>query len=222
MNDLTRKTTVGSIQLMIGLGVMLFVPAWTIDFWQAWVYLFIFGVSVALISVYLYKKDPQLLERRLNRTEKEKSQKQIQFYIFITYIGMFIIPSIDHRFLWSVVPFSGVMVGDFLVALGYFMIFLVLKENPFAAATIELVSEQKVISSGPYAIVRHPMYSGAVILLLGTPLALGSWWGLGVFILTTFLIVWRLLDEEKLLLQCLSGYGEYCQKVRYRLVPFIF
>ena len=221
MNDLARKTIIGFIQLIIGLGVMLFVPAWTIDFWQAWVYVFVFGTSVVLIFAYLYKNDPKLLERRLNRTEKEKSQKGIQLYIFITYIGVFILSSLDHRFLWSDVPFLVVMAGDVLVALGYFIIFIALKENMFAAATIEVAPDQKVIATGPYAIIRHPMYSGGIVMLLGTPLALGSWWGLLIFIPITFLIAWRLLDEEKFLSQSLSGYREYCQKVRYRLVPWL-
>ena len=221
MNDLARKTIIGFIQLIIGLGVMLFVPAWTIDFWQAWAYVFVFGASVVLIFAYLYKNDPKLLERRLNRTEKEKSQQGIQRYIFITYIAVFILSSLDHRFLWSDVPFSVVMAGDVLVALGYFIIFIALKENMFAATTIEVAPDQKVIATGPYAVIRHPMYSGGIIMLFGTPLALGSWWGLLIFIPITFLIALRLLDEEKILSQSLSGYREYCQKVRYRLVPWL-
>ena len=221
MNNLAGKTIIGFMQLIIGLGIMLFVPAWTIDFWQAWVYLFVFGASVVLTFAYLYKNDPKLLERRLNRTEKEKSQKRIQFYIYMTYISVFILSSLDHRFLWSDVPFLVVMAGDVLVALGYFIIFIALKENMFAAATIEVDPDQKVIATGLYAIIRHPMYSGAMVMLLGTPLALGSWWGLLVLIPMTFLMAWRLLDEEKILSQSLSGYREYCQKVRYRLVPWL-
>jgi protein-S-isoprenylcysteine O-methyltransferase Ste14 len=222
MNDLARKNIVGYVKLIIGLGFMLFVPAWTINFWQAWVYILIFSVSVFMIFVYLYKNDPKLLERRMNRTEKSYKQKWIQFYLFMTYIGLFIFSSVDHRFLWSDVPVSVVMIGDVLVALGYLIIFFVLKENTFAAATIEVIPDHKVISTGPYAIIRHPMYSGAILMLLGTPLALGSWWGLLIFISITVIIVWRLHEEEKLLFQSLPGYMEYCQKIRYRLVPFIW
>lgn len=222
MNTLAKKTFIGFIQLIIGLGVMLFVPAGTIDYWQAWVYICIFGASVVLIGVYLYKNDPNLLKRRSNRKEKEKSQQGIQLYIFITYIAVLVLPSLDHRFLLSDVPLLVVIAGDVLVALGYFIIFLVLKENSFASTTIEVTLDQKVIATGPYAIIRHPMYSGAVVMLLGTPLALGSWWGLLVFILITYIIVWRLLEEEKFLAQSLSGYKEYCQKVQYRLLPFIW
>jgi len=222
MNSLSRKTIIGSIQLIIGLCFLLFVPAGTFNFWQAWTYLLVFSVSIMLISVNLYKNDPKLLERRFNRTEKQKSQKWIQLYIFIAYIGVFILPSLDHRFLWSDVPFSVVIVGDVLVAFGYFVIFLVLKANSFATATIEVSPDHKVISTGPYAIIRHPMYLGAIIMLFGTPFALGSWWGLLMFIPVTISIAWRLLDEEKFLSKSLSGYKDYCQKVRYRLAPFIW
>jgi protein-S-isoprenylcysteine O-methyltransferase Ste14 len=219
---MAKKTIIGFIQLIVGLGVLLFVPAGTMDFWQAWAYLSVFGTSVVLIFAYLYKHDPKLLERRLNRTEKEQSQKRIQLYIFITYIGTLVLPSMDHRFLWSDVPFKVVMAGDGLVALGYCLMFFVLKENTFAAATVEVVGGQKVISTGLYSVIRHPMYAGGIITLLGTPLALGSWWGLLMFIPSVIIIVWRLFDEENLLSQSLSGYKEYCHKVRYHLVPFIW
>jgi len=222
MKNLIQKTFIGSAQLITGLGAMLFVPAWTLDYWQAWVYLSVFGVSVALIFAYLYKNDAKLLERRLNRVEKEKSQKRIQLYLYISYVSLFILASVDHRFGWSHVPFSAVMAGDILVATGYLIIFLVLKENTFAAATIELSSGHKVISTGAYAVIRHPMYSGAVVMLLGTPLALGSWWALADFILMTCIIVLRLLDEEKFLSEGLGGYKEYCQKIKYRLLPFVW
>ena len=154
--------------------------------------------------------------------EKEKSQKRIQVFASLVFIGVMILPSLDHRFSWSDVPLSVVIAGDVFVALGFLLIFIVFRENTFSAATIEVAPDQKVISTGPYAIVRHPMYSGALVMLLGTPLALGSWWGLLMFIPMSFIIVWRLLDEEKFLSKNLSGYKEYCKKVQYRLVPFIW
>jgi protein-S-isoprenylcysteine O-methyltransferase Ste14 len=225
MNNLARKTILGFAQLITGLGILLLASAWTLDFWQAWVYLFVFAASAALITAYLWKKDQKLLERRVNAgpgAEKEKNQKRIQLFASLVFIGIIILPSLDHRFSWSEVPLSVVIVGDVLVALGFLIIFIVFKENTFSAATIEVAPDQKVISSGPYAIVRHPMYSGALVMLLGTPLALGSWWGLLMFIPMTFIIAWRLLDEEKFLSKSLSGYKEYCQKVQYHLVPFIW
>lgn len=211
MNNLAGKTILGFAQLIAGLGFILLATAWTLDFWQAWVYLFVFAASAALITAYLWKNDPKLLERRVNAgpgAEKEKSQKRIQVSASLVFIGVMILPSLDHRFSWSHVPLSVVIAGDVFVALGFLVIFIVFKENTFTAVTIEVVPGQKVISTGPYAIVRHPMYSGALVMLLGTPLALGSWWGLLMFIPMTFVIVWRLLDEEKFLSKNLSGYKE--------------
>jgi protein-S-isoprenylcysteine O-methyltransferase Ste14 len=225
MNNLTRKTILGFLQLIIGLGISLFAPGGTFDFLQAWAYLFVFALSTALITAYLWKKDPKLLERRVNAgpgAEKEKSQKLIQLFASIAFIGLFILSSLDHRFSWSEVPLSIVIAGDVLVALGFLIIFIVFKENTFSAATIEVATDQKVISTGPYAIVRHPMYSGALAMLFGTPLALGSWWGLFMFFPITAVIVWRLLDEEKFLSINLPGYSDYKKKVSCRLVPFVW
>jgi protein-S-isoprenylcysteine O-methyltransferase Ste14 len=225
MDNLARKTILGFAQLIIGLGVLLFAPAWTLHFWQAWVYLFVFVAPAALITAYLWKKDPKLLERRVNAgpgAEKEKPQKLIQLLAAIVFLAIFFISSLDHRLSWSNVPLSIVIAGDIFVALGFLIVFLVFKENTFAAATIELSPEQVVISTGPYAIVRHPMYSGALLMFLGTPLALGSWWGLSILIPMTLILAWRLLDEERFLSKGLVGYENYCRKVRYRLVPFFW
>ena len=206
----------------MGIAFLLFMPAWTFDYWQAWVYISIFSAAVVLTFIYLFKNDQKLLERRLNRAEKDRRQKWIQMSVFMAYIGIYILPSLDHRFGWSNVPFLGVMIGDSLVALGYFIIFTVLKENSFASATIEIASDQKVVSTGLYALIRHPMYLGAIVMLGGTPLALGSWWGFLMFMWITAMLVWRLMDEEEFLLHRLSGYKEYCQKTRYRLLPFLW
>jgi len=225
MNDLARKSILGLAQLIMGLGVLLFAPAWTLDFWQAWAYLFIFAASAALITECLWKKDRALLERRVNagpRAERERNQKYIQLFAAIAFIGIMILPSLDHRYAWSDVPLCVTIVGDVLVAFGFLIIFLVFKENTFTAATIEVTANQRVISSGPYAIVRHPMYAGALVMLFGTPIALGSWWGLLLFILLTFVIIWRLIDEERLLSNNLPGYSDYRKNVRYRLVPFVW
>lgn len=225
MNDLARKTILGFAQLIVLLGILLFVPGWTLAFPQAWAYVFVFAASTALITAYLWKKDPKLLERRVNAgpaAEKEKSQKRIQRFASPAFIGMFVLSSLDHRFSWSGVPLSLVIAGDVFAALGFLIIFIVFRENSFTAATIEVAAGQKVISTGPYAIVRHPMYSGALVMLFGTPLALGSWWGLLMFIPLSGVIVWRLLDEEKFLSKNLPGYSGYKRKVRRRLVPFVW
>jgi protein-S-isoprenylcysteine O-methyltransferase Ste14 len=225
MKNLAGKTILGFGELLVMLGLFLFAPAWTFDFWQAWVYLSVFIISSALITVYLWKNDPKLLERRVKAgpsAEKEKSQKLIQAAASLSFIGLMIVPSLDRRFAWSEVPVSMVILGNVFVALGFLIVFRVFKENTFTAATIEVASDQKVISTGPYAIVRHPMYVGGLILLFGTPLALGSWWALLLFIPMIFVIVWRLLDEEKFLVTNLPGYNDYRQHVRYRLMPSIW
>lgn len=225
MDNLARKTILGLAQLIVALGIALFAPAWTFDFWQAWVYLFIFVTSAALITVYLWKNDPKLLERRVNagpRAEEEKSQQLIQVLASVAFIGLLVVPALDHRFAWSHVPIWAVMTGIILVALGFLIVFCVFKENSFTSGTIQVDPTQHVVSTGPYAMVRHPMYSGALVMLVGTPLALGSWWGLLLFIPMAVVIVWRLLDEEAFLSRSLAGYREYGQKVRYRLLPFVF
>jgi protein-S-isoprenylcysteine O-methyltransferase Ste14 len=154
--------------------------------------------------------------------EKEERQKIIQRFAFIGIALTFVIPAFDHRFGWSNVPLSIVILGDILVTVGLYLYFLVLKENTFASATIEITTNQKVITTGPYRVVRHPMYLGALIVLFGTPLALGSWWGLIVLFLYVFAFVTRIRDEEKFLSKNLQGYDEYRQKVRYRLIPLLW
>ena len=225
MKDLNKKATVGLLPLVIILAALLFAPAWTLDYWQAWAFLVAFFVPVLAITVYLMKKDPKLLERRARGgpfAEKERTQKIILSLASIAFVAVIVFPAIDHRLAWSAVPPFVSVAGDILVALGLLVIFRVFMENTFASATIEVGPEQKIISTGPYALVRHPMYTGALVMLLGVPLALGSWWGLFTLIPITLVIVWRLVEEEKFLAKNLSGYLEYQQKVRYRLVPLIW
>ena len=223
--SLKIKTLLGFVELIIIIGLFLFAPAGSFNFWQAWVYSIIFVGSSAMITFYLWRTDPELLARRVNTgpgAEKERTQKIIQFFATILFIAFLVIPAFDHRFGWSHVPFYIVTLGDIFVALGFFLLFLVFRENAFASAIIEITADQKVITTGPYSIVRHPLYVSGLIMMLGTPLALGSWWGLLVFIPFTLGIILRLLDEEKFLSKNLPGYKEYCQKVRYRLIPFLW
>ena len=138
------------------------------------------------------------------------------------FIAMLVFPVLDHRFGWSSVPASVSVLGDALIALAFLFIFFVFKENSYGASTIQIAEGQTVISTGPYALVRHPMYAGALVMLIGTPLALGSWWGLFAILLILPVLIWRLLDEERFLRQNLAGYAEYQAKVKYRLVPFLW
>jgi protein-S-isoprenylcysteine O-methyltransferase Ste14 len=171
------------------------------------------------------KNDPKLLERRVSAgvvAEKEKSQKIIQAFAAVAFIALFVVSSLDHRFGWSTVPPYLVALGDILIVVGFYLVFLVFKENSFASGTIEVGSGQCVIATGPYALVRHPMYVGALVMLVGVPLALGSLWGLVALIPMTVVLVARLLDEEKFLARNLAGYCEYQSKVRYHLLPLIW
>jgi protein-S-isoprenylcysteine O-methyltransferase Ste14 len=187
MNRLNTKAFGGLLFLLLVMGALLFLPAWTLDYWQAWAFLAVFGASALAITLYLMKKDPMLLERRMQggpTAEKEWSQKIIQTMTAIMFIAMLVVPALDHRLHWSTVSLSLTIAGNVLVGLGFLIIFFVYKENTFASATIELAPEQKVVTTGLYALVRHPMYMGALFLLVGMPLALGSWWGLFVYILS--------------------------------------
>ena len=225
MTKLNKKAFAGLLGLLLVMAALLFIPACTVDYWQAWVFLAVFFVPALAITVYLMKRDPKLLERRVYAgptAEKGRNQKIIQSITSIGFIAMLVVPALDHRFHWSAIPLFVAVAGDVLVAVGFLIIFFVYKENTFASATIEVAPQQNVISSGLYALVRHPMYMGALFLFIGMPLALGSWWGLFAFLLILPALIWRIRDEERLLAKNLPGYSEYLHKVRYRLVPSIW
>lgn len=225
MNHLIRRAWLGLFFLVVVMGLVLFIPAWTARYWQAWLYLALFAGSVAAITLYLVRHDRALLERRTSAgpgAEKESAQKIIQFVAQFTFLAVLLVPALDRRLAWSNVPAGAVMAGDAAALLGLYIVFRVFRENTFTSATIEIAEAHRVISTGPYARVRHPMYSGALLMLLGTPVALGSWWGLLAFIPIAAAIIWRLFDEEKFLTKNLAGYAAYCAKVRWRLLPGIF
>jgi protein-S-isoprenylcysteine O-methyltransferase Ste14 len=225
MQDLTKKAITGLVWLQIIMGLMLFLPAWTVRFWEAWAFWLLFSVLSAVVTLYFLKHDPSLVESRLKvgpTAEHEKSQKVIQTLTAILWCALLIVPGIARHFHSSRIPAALVLVGDALVAAGYYIIFLALRENRWAASIIEVQPDQSVISTGPYGIVRHPMYSGGVLMILATPLALGSVWALVCAVLLCGVIVARLLDEERYLSKNLPGYEEYCRKVRYRLIPYVW
>jgi protein-S-isoprenylcysteine O-methyltransferase Ste14 len=225
MNKLYFRALRLSIYGFLAMAALLFVPAGTLDYWQAYVFMAVFVGGSAAITVYLAIKDPKLLERRMNvgpTAEKEPTQKIIMVFALLGFIALLVVPALDRRFMWSSVPPWGSVIGDLLVALGFLLVYFVIRENSYAASTIQVAEGQTVISTGPYAVVRHPMYAGVLPLLIGTPLALGSWWGLGALIFIIPALIWRLLDEERFLHKNLPGYTEYTRKVRYRLVPFVW
>jgi protein-S-isoprenylcysteine O-methyltransferase Ste14 len=225
MTILNLKAFGGLLFLLLVMAALLFIPAWTLDYWQAWAFLTVYFASCLAVSLYLMKNDPQLLERRMSggpTAEKEATQKIIMFFVSFGFFGLIAFPALDHRFAWSHMPPYVALAGDALVMLGWLAIFFVFKENTFASATIELAPGQKVISTGPYALVRHPMYAGAFVLLLGIPIALGSWWSVLIIVAIMPALIWRLFDEEKFLTRNLPGYVEYQKTVRYRLIPLVW
>jgi len=207
------------------LGLLLFLPAGTFNYWQAWVFIVVFMTSVSIIGVYLSLKDPALLERRKNigpAAEQSRVQKIIISIAILADLGLLVFCALDYRYGWSPVPPYVSLIGDVLVALGLFIDLLVFKENSYGASNITVEEGQRVISTGPYALVRHPMYAGVLVMVTGIPLALCSWWGLAFLALVVPGLAWRIMDEEKLLKKDLPGYVEYTRKVRYRLVLYIW
>jgi protein-S-isoprenylcysteine O-methyltransferase Ste14 len=225
MNALTIKAYRAVLIIVVIMAVLLFVAAGTLDYWQAWTFLAIYFAASLAVTFDLAQRDPELLERRMGGgpfAEKETTQKIIMSLTSLGFIALIVVPALDRRFAWSHVPPSLALAGDLLVALGFLAVFFVFRANTFTSATIELAPEQRVISTGPYALVRHPMYAGGIVLLVGVPLALGSWWGWLIVAAMVPALIWRLIDEEKFLARNLPGYCEYQQKVRSRLLPGVW
>ena len=225
MDTLARKAFQSLTGLFLAMAALLFGVPWTFDYWQAWVFLAVYFSASILIILYLLTRDRQLLERRMRGgplAEKETTQKIIMLFASIGFVALLVVPALDRRFGWSQVPTGIVIAGDALIALGWFAIYRVFRENSFTSATIELAQDQRVISTGPYALVRHPMYTGALAMLVGIPIALGSWWGLAAFGVMMFALIWRIFDEESFLVRNLTGYAAYKGKVRYRLIPYLW
>jgi protein-S-isoprenylcysteine O-methyltransferase Ste14 len=206
-------------------GVLLFWPAGTLGYWQAWVFIAVFMVATLVPSLYLAVKDPAALRRRMKAgptAETRTVQKLVITGTIVAVVAVLVVSALDHRFGWSNVPIPVVIVGNILVAVGLVLAQLVVIQNSYAAATITVEAGQKVVSTGLYGLVRHPMYVGTLIMMIGTPLALDSYWGLLAIVLTLPVLAARIDDEEKMLRQELDGYVEYMQKVHYRLVPGVW
>jgi len=222
MKSLLKKIIVRFSFLPIVLGLLVLLPAGTLNYWQVYVYVGILVFPMIIVLFYFLRIDPRFLERRTRAKEKEKQQVLIAILSTFIFLAGFIIPGLDHRFSWSQVPAYISISADIVILLGYLIIFFVFKQNSYASRIIEVDEEQKVISTGLYGIVRHPMYVGVLIMYIPTPLALGSYWGLIPFALLPLSLGLRILNEEKVLSANLNGYKEYCQKTRYRLIPFLW
>jgi len=228
-----QRSSVGSTELirlvafryvmgLVVLGLTFFLSAGTIRYWHAWVFLAILFIPMFFVLLYLLRYDPALLERRMRTREKEVPQKLIIKLSMIPFVAAFLVPGLDYRFGWSSVPVAVVIAADTVVFCGYIFFFFVLRENSYASRVVEVEKEQKVISTGPYAYIRHPLYSAVLLIYLFSPLALGSFWALIAMIPLPFVLILRIKNEESLLKEKLVGYEEYTGKVRYRLIPGIW
>ena len=219
---LARTVYTRALLAVPALWAILFVPAGTLAYWEAWLYLAILLIPMFVVFRYLLKNDPQLLERRMQMREREVAQRRIITLSYLYFLVAFTLPGFDRRWGWSDVPPLVVIAADLVVMLGYGMFVLVLRENQYAARTIQVEQGQRVISSGPYALVRHPMYLGVTLMYLASPLALGSYWALLPALLIVPILVARIINEEKVLERDLAGYREYKQITRYRLLPGVW
>jgi protein-S-isoprenylcysteine O-methyltransferase Ste14 len=214
-----------SIIGLVLFGVLLFLPAGTFDYWQAWVFIAVFTISTTVLSIYLLVTNPAVLQRRMHAgptAETRTVQKIASSGLFVSFAVVMVLSALDHRFGWSPVSTAVSLAGDVLVVLGLGIGSLVVIQNSFAAANITVEADQKVVATGLYGLVRHPMYMGALVMIVGLPLALGSYWGLVGLIPIAVVFVIRVSDEEKVLNQELAGYADYTHQVHYRLVPYVW
>jgi len=224
-NDLGRRAVKGTLLFIAVLWLLIFVPAGSLAYWQGWLFWVHFSAWSVAGTWYFLRHDPALVERRLRfgpAAEREPAQRRIQLLVALAMCAMFVVCGLDHWLVWSAVSRALVIAGHLLMAVGSLLVFLVLRENSFASSTIEVASDQRVISTGPYAIVRHPMYAGALLMFLGVPLALGSWWGLLPAVALAAGLVARLQDEEAYLARNLPGYEAYRGSMRWRLLPGVW
>lgn len=224
-HDLIRRARKGTAVFLVVLAVIIIVPAWSWDYWQGWLYWIVFSACTLSAGAYFLRHSPALVARRVSAgptAETRPQQKVIQTFVSVFMTLTFLFPGLDHRFGWSSVPSWLAIVGDVFVVIGYGIMVAALNENSHAASTVVVEDHQPVVSSGPYGIVRHPMYSGALVMLLATPIALGSLWGLVFAAASVAGLIWRLLDEEVFLRDRLAGYTDYCRRTRDRLIPWLW
>ena len=226
MNELRRKAYLNLVLRVISIRAgVLFLAAWSLDYWQAWVFLAVNIVGEMATTTYLARHDPELLRRRMNYrvdAEPRGNQQQMMQVAQLAFVCAFALSGLDHRWHWSHIPAAVSVLGDVAVAGGLAIVWLAFRANTFAAAIVDVEAEQRVVSNGPYALVRHPMYTGLIVMMAGMGPALGSWWGLPAVAVATAGFVARLLDEEQFLAKNLAGYDAYRERVRHRLAPLVW
>lgn len=219
------KVLISGLVQLVAIGVLLFVPAGTFHYWQAWTLLAVFALSAVIPSVILQCREPAALARRMRGgpvAEGRSVQKLVMAVLYLSLVAMCVVGALDHRFGWSSVPVAGCVLGAVLVAVGLGMVVLVVKQNNYASTTVQVEAGQQVVSTGLYGVVRHPMYTANTIMLIGLPLALGSYWALVFAVPGVLVLASRIRDEEGMLRTELAGYSEYTTKVRYRLIPGVW
>ena len=217
-----KRVVSSFINAILATAMALFIPAWDFFWRQAWVFMALFFVPMALITVYLFNRSPELLKRRMNIKEKKPGQSIIAKMFYISVCLVFVISGFDKRFRWSSIPPILIIVSDILFLAAYFFLFLVFKENKYLAHTVVVEEKQEVVSTGPYAVVRHPMYFAQFLMFIFAALALGSYWALLANVILLGLLIVRIITEEGVLLNELKGYAEYTKKTRFRLIPGVW
>ncbi len=203
-------------------GALLFLPAWTFDYFGAWLFLGILFIPMMIMGIVMFIKSPSLLEKRLANKEKERAQKGVVGVSALMFLGGFILSAFDFRYGWSSVPLWLTIAAAVIFLVGYALYAEVLRENAYLSRTVEVQEGQKVIDTGLYGVVRHPMYLATLLMFLPMPIVLGSFWGLIPFAIYPVAIIFRIINEENVLSEGLAGYSEYRKKVKYRLIPFIW
>ncbi|MBO5287915.1 MAG: isoprenylcysteine carboxylmethyltransferase family protein [Spirochaetales bacterium] len=216
------NATVKYLSGFILIAALLFVPAGSLNFIKGWIFIGLLFVPMLILGIFLFIKAPQLLEKRLSAKEKENTQKGVVIFSFLMFVAGFVTAGLDYRFGWSKVPFAVTIISGIVLLLSYGLYARVMKENAYLSRTVEIQNNQKIIDTGLYGIVRHPMYTATILLFLSMPLVLGSWFALILFLPYPFVIAIRIKNEEKVLEAGLPGYCEYKQKVRWRIIPFVW
>jgi protein-S-isoprenylcysteine O-methyltransferase Ste14 len=220
--QLLFQTIIRMVMFPVFMGLLVLLPAGTWHYPEAYIYFASLTLPLVMAMTYFYRKDPSLLEKRMKTKERRGAQKVFVLFASLSIIGAFVVPGLDRRFGWSGLPLWIPLIADGFVLLGYLFILYVFKTNTFASRVVEIQQDQKVVTSGPYAVVRHPMYTGMIVLYMASPVALGSLWGLIPAALLIPMLVFRIRNEEALLREELAGYEDYCQNQKYRLIPLLW
>lgn len=221
-NKLIKMVLGRLIPGIIIISVLLFIPAGSVKFWNAWLFMGVLFVPMLFVIIYLIIRDPELLFKRMNTNEREKTQKKVVLLTSAVFLSAFIIAGFDYRYGWSSVPILLEIMSSLIVLIGYFIFFTVMRQNSYASRVVEIQERQKVIDTGLYGMVRHPMYFAAILMFMFMPLALGSFYAMIPLLIFPFQMSTRMKNEEEILEKGLDGYVSYKEKVRYKIIPFIW